>query len=78
MAGLLALLAFCRFSPPATVAYSFALASSQVIGEAQGDESSLKEFIDHLHQGPPASRVAAVNHKQIDLKQYETGFGVHR
>ena len=47
-------------------------------GEAQGDESSIKEFVQYLHQGSPGAQVSDVEHKVIDGKQGETGFGVQR
>jgi len=46
----------------------------QVAGEAQGDESSLKQFVQHLNKGPSAASVNGVEQKNIEPKQGEKGF----
>jgi len=46
----------------------------KVTGEAQGDSSSLKEFVNHLHKGPSAASVTKVNTKDIPTKDGESGF----
>jgi acylphosphatase len=32
----------------------------QVIGEAQGSESSIEKFVQHIHMGPSAAKVSKV------------------
>ncbi|KAL2358521.1 Acylphosphatase-like domain-containing protein, partial [Cryomyces antarcticus] len=45
-----------------------------VVGEAQGDESKLDEFLKHLNSGPSAASVNKVDHSDIGVKQGEKGF----
>lgn len=52
------------------------LISSQVDGEAQGSDDAIKEFIQHIGKGPSMAKVTKVDHKDIDSKSGETGFGV--
>lgn len=49
---------------------------AQVRGEAQGNEDRIKEFIQHLNNGPPAASVSGVEHNDISLKSGESGFNV--
>jgi acylphosphatase len=49
---------------------------SQVKGEAQGSEDTLKELVNHLSKGPSAANVTGVEHKDVDTKEGETGFAV--
>jgi len=46
----------------------------QVTGEAQGSDQTLKQFVQHLNQGPPAASVTGVEHSEIDTKQGESRF----
>ncbi|KAF2102060.1 Acylphosphatase [Rhizodiscina lignyota] len=48
-----------------------------VTGEAQGSEDSLKQFVQHLHNGPSAAEVHNVSQSDIQTKSGETGFGQH-
>lgn len=43
-------------------------------GEAQGEESSLKQFVEHLNKGPSAADVNKVETSDIEPKQGESGF----
>ncbi|EON63754.1 hypothetical protein W97_02982 [Coniosporium apollinis CBS 100218] len=45
-----------------------------VQGEAQGEESSLKQFVEHLNKGPSAADVNKVETSDIEPKQGESGF----
>ncbi|OCK83705.1 Acylphosphatase [Lepidopterella palustris CBS 459.81] len=45
-----------------------------VIGEAQGSDKALKEFIQHLNKGPLAASVTSIEHSYIDTKRGESGF----
>ncbi|KAJ9665183.1 hypothetical protein H2201_004657 [Coniosporium apollinis] len=45
-----------------------------VQGEAQGNESSLKKFVEHLNKGPSAADVNKVETSEIEPKQGESGF----
>ncbi|KAF2720081.1 Acylphosphatase, partial [Polychaeton citri CBS 116435] len=45
-----------------------------VVGEAQGDKSSLDKFVQNLHIGPSASKVSKVDKEEIDTKDGENGF----
>jgi acylphosphatase len=56
--------------------YVFCSSSSQVQGEAQGSESAISEFIQHLNKGPSAASVSGVEHSDIDTKSGESGFNV--
>lgn len=47
---------------------------NQVTGEAQGEQSSLSQFVQHLNSGPPASRVSKVEQSDIATKEGEKGF----
>jgi acylphosphatase len=46
----------------------------QVTGEAQGDQSSLDKFIQHLRIGPSAAKVSGVEQKEVSVKEGESGF----
>lgn len=54
---------------------SDALILVQVVGEAQGSEDALKDFVEYLHQGPSAADVTKVSQSDIETKSGETGFG---
>nr|POE93358.1 alternative oxidase, mitochondrial [Quercus suber] len=45
-----------------------------VVGEAQGDQSSLDKFVQHLNSGPQAAEVTGVEQKDINTKSGEKGF----
>ncbi|KAK5684219.1 inducible alternative oxidase 2 [Elasticomyces elasticus] len=45
-----------------------------VKGEAQGDDSSIDKFLQHLKTGPRAADVNKVEHKDINTKTGESGF----
>jgi acylphosphatase len=45
-----------------------------VTGEAQGDQSSLDKFVQHLNMGPSAADVNKVDQKDISTKEGESGF----
>ena len=47
---------------------------SQVTGEAQGEQSALNQFVQHLNKGPPAAKVSTVDHSDITTKEGEKGF----
>ena len=47
---------------------------SQVTGEAQGDQSALSQFVQHLNKGPSAARVSSVDHNDVATKGGEKGF----
>ncbi|KAJ9648747.1 hypothetical protein H2199_000660 [Coniosporium tulheliwenetii] len=44
-----------------------------VQGEAQGNESSLKKFVEHLNKGPSAADVNKVETSEIEPKQGRAG-----
>jgi len=46
----------------------------QVTGEAQGEQSALNQFVQHLNKGPSAARVSTVDHSDIATKEGEKGF----
>lgn len=46
----------------------------QVIGEAQGSQSSLDKFVQHLNMGPRAASVSKVEQNDIDTKEGESSF----
>ena len=48
--------------------------NAQVTGEAQGDQSSLDKFVQHLNMGPSAAKVSKVDQKEISPKEGESGF----
>lgn len=48
--------------------------TAQVQGEAQGSEDALKEFVQHLNQGPSHARVTGVEQSDISTKSGESGF----
>lgn len=50
------------------------LIAYQVTGEAQGDQSSLSQFVKQLNSGPPASKVSKVDQSDIATKDGESGF----
>ncbi|EGP86892.1 uncharacterized protein MYCGRDRAFT_44206, partial [Zymoseptoria tritici IPO323] len=45
-----------------------------VIGEAQGSQSSLDKFVQHLNMGPRAASVSKVEQNDIDTKEGESSF----
>ena len=45
-----------------------------VTGEAQGDESSLDKFKQHLNMGPGPAKVSKVDVKEIATKDGESSF----
>lgn len=45
-----------------------------VVGEAQGDQSALDKFVQHLNMGPRAAEVHKVDHKDIATKEGESSF----
>ena len=45
-----------------------------VVGEAQGDESALNKFVQHLNMGPRHADVKKVDQKDIATKDGENGF----
>ncbi|KAL1674932.1 Acylphosphatase-like domain-containing protein [Schizophyllum commune] len=45
-----------------------------VVGEAQGDEQQLEQFIKHLNQGPPAASVTKVEQRELEAKEGEDDF----
>ncbi|KAM0717956.1 hypothetical protein Q7P37_006288 [Cladosporium fusiforme] len=45
-----------------------------VTGEAQGEQSSLSQFVQHLNSGPPAAKVSKVDQSDIATKEGEKGF----
>ncbi|PSK46485.1 hypothetical protein B9Z65_5453 [Elsinoe australis] len=45
-----------------------------VTGEAQGDDSALNKFVQHLNKGPSAAEVNKVDVKDIPIKNGESGF----
>ena len=45
-----------------------------VTGEAQGDQSALDKFVQHLNMGPSAADVNKVEQKEIATKEGESGF----
>ncbi|KAK4498278.1 hypothetical protein PRZ48_010936 [Zasmidium cellare] len=45
-----------------------------VVGEAQGSESSLDKFVQHLNMGPTHAKVSKVDQKDIDTKDGESKF----
>ncbi|KAK3080356.1 hypothetical protein LTS18_002157 [Coniosporium uncinatum] len=47
-----------------------------VEGEAQGSQSSLKEFVGHLSKGPSAASVSNVEQKELSAKDGESKFDV--
>ncbi|KAF2227765.1 Acylphosphatase-like domain-containing protein [Elsinoe ampelina] len=49
-----------------------------VIGEAQGSDSALNKFVQHLNMGPSAAKVDKVDVKDIATKDGESGFDQRR
>ncbi|KAF2495566.1 Acylphosphatase [Lophium mytilinum] len=47
-----------------------------VKGEAQGSETVLEEFVQHLNKGPRAARVTGVEQSDMEARQGERGFSV--
>jgi acylphosphatase len=45
-----------------------------VVGEAQGDQSSLDKFVQFLNMGPRHANVKNVEQKEIETKSGESGF----
>lgn len=45
-----------------------------VTGEAQGSESAIDKFLQHLKMGPSAASVDKVDHEEIKPKEGESGF----
>lgn len=67
----------CFHNPQRSMAHGFVdTHSTQVRGEAQGSEDRIKEFIQHLNNGPPAASVSGVEHNDISSKGGESGFNV--
>ena len=50
----------------------------QVEGEAQGEESTLKQFLKDIDQGPSHSKVMKVDHEDRDVQEGESQFEVRR
>ncbi|EME42441.1 hypothetical protein DOTSEDRAFT_45971 [Dothistroma septosporum NZE10] len=50
-------------------------ADGTVVGEAQGDQSALEKFVQHLNIGPQPAKVKKVDQKDIDTKDGESSFG---
>jgi hypothetical protein len=48
----------------------------QVQGEAQGSNDAIKQFLEHINEGPSAARVTGVEHFEISTKSGESGFSV--
>lgn len=46
----------------------------QVIGEAQGSQSALDKFVQHINMGPSMAEVSKVEQKDIATKNDETKF----
>jgi len=51
---------------------------TQVEGEAQGDEASLKEFLKDVDKGPRHSHVVRLDKEDRDVIDGETDFLVRR
>lgn len=47
---------------------------AQVVGEAQGSQSSLDKFVQNLNMGPSAAKVSKVDQNDISTKNDETKF----
>ncbi|KAF4554608.1 Hypothetical protein D9617_4g003630 [Elsinoe fawcettii] len=45
-----------------------------VTGEAQGSDSALSKFVQHLNMGPSAAKVDKVDVRDISTKDGESGF----
>ncbi|KAK8205756.1 Acylphosphatase-domain-containing protein [Phyllosticta capitalensis] len=45
-----------------------------VVGEAQGGEDQLSQFVQYLNQGPPAAKVDRVLQSDVEPKSDESGF----
>ncbi|KAF2760014.1 acylphosphatase [Pseudovirgaria hyperparasitica] len=45
-----------------------------VVGEAQGDSSSLQKFEQFLNKGPSAARVSGVEKTDLEVKEGESQF----
>lgn len=70
---------FCKNADDGSVWPSFhlrqcMLIGDQVIGEAQGSESSLDKFVQHLNMGPTHAKVSKVDQKDIEAKEGESKF----
>lgn len=52
----------------------YRLTVNEVIGEAQGSESSIDKFVQHLNMGPHHAKVSKVEQSDMDTKQGETKF----
>lgn len=50
------------------------LLHAQVTGEAQGSQSALDKFVQHINMGPSAAEVSKVEQKDIATKNDETKF----
>lgn len=46
----------------------------KVVGEAQGEQSALDKFVQHLNLGPRAAKVSKVDEKEIATKNDEDDF----
>ena len=47
---------------------------SKVVGEAQGDEESIKKLLKDINNGPSAAHVVKVEKSEIDVKDGESSF----
>ncbi|KAH7081821.1 Acylphosphatase-like domain-containing protein [Paraphoma chrysanthemicola] len=47
-----------------------------VRGEAQGSSDAIKQFLEHINEGPPAAKVTGVEHSEISTKTGESSFSV--
>ncbi|KAF2025406.1 Acylphosphatase [Setomelanomma holmii] len=47
-----------------------------VKGEAQGSSDAIKQFLEHINEGPSAARVTGVEHSEISTKSGESSFDV--
>ncbi|KAK8095542.1 uncharacterized protein PG998_002169 [Apiospora kogelbergensis] len=52
--------------------------NQKVEGEAQGEESTLKQFLKDIDQGPSHSKVMKVDHEDRDVQEGESQFEVRR
>jgi acylphosphatase len=48
--------------------------AGKVIGEAQGSETSLDKFIQHIHLGPSLAQVSKVETEDMTSVDGEAGF----
>ncbi|KAK2073612.1 hypothetical protein P8C59_007883 [Phyllachora maydis] len=52
--------------------------SNKVEGEAQGDDSAVDSFLEHVGQGPKHAHVVKLDKEDRDVVDGETGFEVRR